>query len=199
MFATFSPDGQRVAYVREHDLYAEELATGAVTRLTHDGSRTSINGTSDWVYEEELGIRQAFQWSPDSKRLLFWHFDASAVRDFLLINNTDSLYPSTTPIPYPKAGTTNSRVTLGGVAPTGGRSRGSMWWVTPRRATSGRWMARRHVDPGAAPQPQAEPQRLLGGRRDDRARDGALHRCGQRVGGGAGTALDRDRSRREAG
>ena len=120
MFATFSPDGQRVAYVREHDLYAEELATGAVTRLTHDGSRTSINGTSDWVYEEELGIRQAFQWSPDSKRLLFWHFDASAVRDFLLINNTDSLYPSTTPIPYPKAGTTNSRVTLGVVAPTGG-------------------------------------------------------------------------------
>jgi dipeptidyl-peptidase-4 len=120
MFATFSPDGQRVAYVREHDLYAEELATAAVTRLTHDGSRTSISGTSDWVYEEELGIRQAFQWSPDSKRLLFWHFDASAVRDFLLINNTDSLYPSTTPIPYPKAGTTNSRVTLGVVAPTGG-------------------------------------------------------------------------------
>lgn len=120
MFATFSPDGRWVAYVREHDMYAEELATGAITRLTRDGSRTSINGTSDWVYEEELGIRQAFQWSPDSKRLFFWHFDASAVRDFLLINNTDSLYPVTTPIPYPKAGTTNSRVTLGVVAPTGG-------------------------------------------------------------------------------
>ncbi len=120
MFATFSPDGQRVAYVREHDLYAEDLRDGTITRLTRDGSRTSINGTSDWVYEEELGIRQAFAWSPDSKRLLFWHFDASAVRDFLLINNTDSLYPFTTPIPYPKAGTTNSRVTLGVVAPTGG-------------------------------------------------------------------------------
>ncbi|MBK8057486.1 MAG: DPP IV N-terminal domain-containing protein [Gemmatimonadetes bacterium] len=51
-----------------------------------------------------MGIRQAFQWSPDSKRLLFWHFDASAVRDFLLINDTDSLYPSTTPIPYPRPG-----------------------------------------------------------------------------------------------
>ncbi|MCC6930524.1 MAG: S9 family peptidase [Gemmatimonadaceae bacterium] len=120
MFATFSPDGRWVAYVREHDMYAEELATGAITRLTHDGSRTSINGTSDWVYEEELGIRQAFEWSPDSRRLLFWHFDASAVRDFLLINDTDSLYPYTTAIPYPKAGTTNSRVTLGVVAPTGG-------------------------------------------------------------------------------
>ncbi|HEX4936077.1 MAG TPA: DPP IV N-terminal domain-containing protein, partial [Gemmatimonadaceae bacterium] len=120
MFATFSPDGRWVAYVREHDLYAEELATGAITRLTRDGSRTSINGTSDWVYEEELGIRQAFQWSPDSRRILFWHFDASAVRDFLLINDTDSLYPFTTAIPYPKAGTTNSRVTLGVVAPTGG-------------------------------------------------------------------------------
>ncbi len=120
MFATFSPDGRRVAYVREHDLYAEELANGTITRLTHDGSRTSINGTSDWVYEEELGVRQAFAWSPDSRRIAFWHFDASAVRDFLLINNTDSLYPFTTPIPYPKAGTTNSRVTLGVVAPTGG-------------------------------------------------------------------------------
>ena len=89
-------------------------------RATRDGSRTSINGTSDWVYEEELGIRQAFQWSPDSKRLLFWHFDASAVRDFPMINDTDSLYPYTTAIPYPKAGTTNSRVTLGVVAPSGG-------------------------------------------------------------------------------
>lgn len=120
MFATFAPDGRRVAYVRDNDLYTQELSSGAITRLTHDGSRTSINGTSDWVYEEELGVRQAFAWSPDSRRIAFWHFDASAVRDFLLINNTDSLYPFTTPIPYPKAGTTNSRVTLGVVSPTGG-------------------------------------------------------------------------------
>jgi dipeptidyl-peptidase-4 len=120
MFASFSPDGRRVAYVRGNDLYAESLADGAVTRLTSDGSRTSINGTSDWVYEEELDVRKAFEWSPDGSRIAFWHFDASPVRDFTLINDTDSLYPFVTRIPYPKAGTTNSRVTIGVVAPTGG-------------------------------------------------------------------------------
>ncbi|MBA2627924.1 MAG: S9 family peptidase [Gemmatimonadales bacterium] len=123
MFATFSPDGRMVAYVRDNDMYAESLVDGKITRLTSNGSRTSINGTSDWVYEEELDIRKAFDWSPDSKRIAFWHFDASTVRDFLLINDTDSLYPAVTPIPYPKAGTTNSRVTVGVVAPTGGEVR----------------------------------------------------------------------------
>ncbi|MEP6692101.1 MAG: S9 family peptidase, partial [Gemmatimonadaceae bacterium] len=120
MFAKFSPDGRRVGYVRENDLYVETLAGGAVTRLTTNGSRTSINGTSDWVYEEELDIRDGWQWSPDGSRMAFWHFDATPVRDFLLINDTDSLYPFVTHIPYPKAGTTNSRVTIGVVAPTGG-------------------------------------------------------------------------------
>ena len=65
MFAKFSPDGQRVAYVREHNLYAEELATPRITQLTSDGSRTIINGTFDWVYEEELNLRDGFRWSPD--------------------------------------------------------------------------------------------------------------------------------------
>ena len=120
MFATFSPDGKEVAYVRESDMYVENLADHRIARLTSDGSRTSINGTSDWVYEEELGVRKAFDWSPDSRHVAFWHFDASPVKDYLLINDTDSLYPFVTRIPYPKAGTTNSRVTIGVVAPTGG-------------------------------------------------------------------------------
>jgi dipeptidyl-peptidase-4 len=120
MFATFSPQGDRVAYVREGDLYVERLADGAVTRLTTDGSRTTVNGTTDWVYEEEFGLRHAFRWSPDGATIAFWHFDMTGVRDFLLINDTDSLYSFTVPVQYPKAGTTNSAVTAGVVSADGG-------------------------------------------------------------------------------
>ncbi|HET9293210.1 MAG TPA: S9 family peptidase, partial [Gemmatimonadales bacterium] len=120
MFAKFSPDGSRVAYVREHDLYVEDVADGRITRLTDDGSPTIINGTFDWVYEEELNLRDGFRWSPDGKRIAFWQLDASGVRDFLLINNTDSLYSFTIPVQYPKAGTTNSAGRVGVVSAEGG-------------------------------------------------------------------------------
>ena len=82
MFAKFSPDGGRVAYVRENNLYVEDLADGRITRLTRDGSRTIINGTFDWVYEEELNLRDGFRWSPDGRRIAYWQLDASGVRDF---------------------------------------------------------------------------------------------------------------------
>jgi len=91
MFAKFSPDGRRVAYVREHNLYVEDVASGAITPLTSDGSPTLINGTSDWVYEEELNLRDAFRWSPDSSRVAYWHFDSKGVGTFALINNTAGL------------------------------------------------------------------------------------------------------------
>jgi dipeptidyl-peptidase 4 len=148
MFAKFSPDGQRVAYVRENDLYVEPVAGGAITRLTHDGSRTTINGTTDWVYEEELSLRDAFRWSPDSKQIAYWQFDVTGVRDFLLINDTDSLYSFTVPVQYPKAGTTNSAVKVGVVAADGGTTRwfdipgdprehyiARMEWLPPRGTT----------------------------------------------------------------
>ena len=67
MFAKFSPDGLKVAYVRENNVYVEDLATHSVRALTSDGSADIINGTSDWVNEEELDIRDAFRWSPDSR------------------------------------------------------------------------------------------------------------------------------------
>ncbi len=79
MFAKLSPDGTRAAYVRENDLWVEELASGELTRLTADGSETSINGTSDWVYEEEFDLRDAFRRSPDGREIAFWHFDSSGV------------------------------------------------------------------------------------------------------------------------
>ncbi len=120
-FAKFSPDGGRVAYVREHNLYVESIdGDRKITPLTADGSTTIINGTFDWVYEEELGMRDGFRWSPDGARIAYWQLDAAGVRDFLLINNTDSLYSFVVPIQYPKAGTTNSAARIGVVAATGG-------------------------------------------------------------------------------
>jgi dipeptidyl-peptidase 4 len=120
MFAKFSPEGGRVAYVRAHDLYVERLDDGRITRLTHDGSRTIINGTFDWVYEEELNLRDGFRWSPDGRRIAFWQLDASGVRDYDLIDDTDSLYSFVVPVQYPKAGTTNSAARVGVVSADGG-------------------------------------------------------------------------------
>ena len=128
MFAKFSPDGTRVAYVRENDLYVEELDGGAITRLTSDGSRTTINGTFDWVYEEELGLQDGWRWSPDGERIAYWQLDATGVRDFLLLNSTDSLYSYTVAVQYPKAGTTNSAGRVG-VVPAGGGE--TLWMEVP--------------------------------------------------------------------
>ena len=119
MFAKFDPAGERVAYVSEHDLFVEDLATGEVVRLTDDGSETTINGTFDWVYEEEFFARDGFRWSPDGASIAYWKLDAEGVRDFLMINNTDSIYSFTVPVEYPKAGTTNSAARVG-VIPAGG-------------------------------------------------------------------------------
>jgi dipeptidyl-peptidase-4 len=123
MFAKFSPDNQSVAYVRENNIYVEDLGTGAITQVTTDGSRTTINGTFDWVYEEEFSLRDGFRWSPDSKLIAYWQLDATGVRDFLLVNNTDSLYSFTIPVQYPKAGTTNSAARIGVVPASGGATR----------------------------------------------------------------------------
>ncbi len=128
MFAKFSPDGHRIAYVRENNLYVEDLGDGRITQLTHDGSRTIINGTFDWVYEEELNLRDGFRWSPDGAHIAYWQLDASGVRDFLLINNTDSLYSFTIPVQYPKAGTTNSAARVGVVSASGGNT---VWLAVP--------------------------------------------------------------------
>jgi dipeptidyl-peptidase-4 len=128
MFAKFSPQGDRVAYVRENNIYVETVKDGKIRALTKDGSRTTINGTFDWVYEEEFGLRDGFRWSPDGKSIAYWQLDATGVRDFLLINNTDSLYSFTIPVQYPKAGTTNSAVRIGVVGADGGSTR---WMAAP--------------------------------------------------------------------
>ncbi len=113
MFAKFSPDSRWVGYVRGNNIYIQELESRRTIRLTSDGSRTVINGTFDWVYEEELGLRDGFRWSPDSRHIAYWQLDSEGVQDFHLINNTDSLYPHITSIPYPKVGETNSSCRVG--------------------------------------------------------------------------------------
>lgn len=112
MFAKFSPDARMVGFVRENNIYVTNLATGTETALTTDGDENIINGTSDWVYEEELDLRDAFRWSPDGRRIAFWRFDQTVIRPFYLIN-ADSLYPELVPVRYPKAGTSNSQVKIG--------------------------------------------------------------------------------------
>jgi dipeptidyl-peptidase-4 len=120
MYAKFSPKSDRVAYVRRGDIYAERLADGTITRLTTDADSLHVNGMTDWVYEEEFDLRDAFRWSPDGTKIAYWRFDMTGVRTFTLINDTDSLYPFTIPIPYPKTGTPNSEVRAGIVSADGG-------------------------------------------------------------------------------
>src|SRR5215469_484460 len=137
MFAKFSPDASKVAYVRSNDLCVEDIASGAIMQLTRDGSDTIVNGTSDWVYEEELDIRDGFRWSPDGTKIAYWQFDTSTVRNFALIYDVGGPYDVVTQIPYPQfgvyplvkqvripqPGTRNSTVRIGVVPAAGGETR----------------------------------------------------------------------------
>jgi dipeptidyl-peptidase 4 len=113
MFAKFSPDGTKVAYVSEYNLYVEDVAGGNVQQLTLDGNRKFINGTFDWVYEEEFFCRDGFRWSPDSKHIAYWQIDARKTKDYLMVNNTDSIYPFAVPVEYPIAGEPPSPFKIG--------------------------------------------------------------------------------------
>ncbi len=115
MFAKFSPDGEKVAYVSENNLYYEELGSGEIKPLTTNGTVSLINGTFDWAYEEEFACRDGFRWSPDSKSIAYWQIDASDIKEFYMINNTDSIYSQIIPIEYPKVGETPSACRVGTV------------------------------------------------------------------------------------
>ncbi len=129
MFAKWSPDGTRVAYVSRHDLYVEDVATGEQTRLTNDGSGTVVNGTFDWVYEEEFDCRDGFRWSPDGRSIAFWQLDCSGVGEFLMIDNLSDRYARVVPVQFPKAGTTNSACRVGVIAADGTGE--AVWMQTP--------------------------------------------------------------------
>ncbi len=112
MFATLSPDGSKVAFVRDNNIYITELATRQETKVTQDGEWENIlNGWCDWVYEEEFGFAQAFFWSPDGSSIAFYKFDESQVRRFNMAMYGD-LYPKDYQFKYPKAGEKNSTVSI---------------------------------------------------------------------------------------
>ena len=113
MFAKFSPDGNTIAYVSNNNIYAEEDASGNIKPLTTNGTVSLINGTFDWAYEEEFACRDGFRWSPDSKSIAYWQIDASDIKKFYMINNTDAIYSQLVPLEYPKVGETPSACKVG--------------------------------------------------------------------------------------
>lgn len=128
MFAKLSPDGEKVAYVSRQNIYVEDIASGKTTTLTSDGTRQIINGTFDWVYEEEFGCRDGFRWSSDSKHIAYWQVDARNTRDYLMLNTTDSIYSFVIPVEYPKVGQSPSAVRIGVVSAEGGHT---VWMNIP--------------------------------------------------------------------
>ncbi|MBK8413596.1 MAG: S9 family peptidase [Bacteroidetes bacterium] len=111
-YASFSPDGKSVCFVRDNNLYLVNLSTNQETQITSDGKRNEIiNGATDWVYEEEFSFDKGFQWSPDGKSIAYYRFDESAVKEFNL-TYYGTLYPKEEKYKYPKAGETNSTVEI---------------------------------------------------------------------------------------
>ncbi|MDN3643245.1 S9 family peptidase [Lutimonas halocynthiae] len=113
MFAKFSPNGNTIGYVSGNNIYSEDYASAKIQALTTDGTVSLINGTFDWAYEEEFACRDGFRWSPDSKSIAYWQIDASAIKKFYMINNTDSIYSQLVPLEYPKVGETPSACKVG--------------------------------------------------------------------------------------
>lgn len=113
MFATFSPQGDRIAYVRDRDLYSESTASGEVQVIAASDQPELIHGTFDWVYEEELQLTRGFEFSPDGGRVAFWQLNESQVPLHTLIDNTSQRYPIIKQFAYPKVGQTNSAAKIG--------------------------------------------------------------------------------------
>ena len=128
MFAKFSPDAQKVAFVSRNNIYVEDLLSGKIKQITKDGGDNIINGTFDWVYEEELDCRDGFRWSPDGQHIAYWQSNTEGTGSFYLINNVDSVYSKPILLPYPKVGTTNSAVKVGVIPVNGGETR---WFNVP--------------------------------------------------------------------
>jgi dipeptidyl-peptidase-4 len=110
LHASFSPDGKRIAYVKNNNLFVRENPSGKTTQITNDGEQNKIiNGNCDWVYEEEFEFTQAYQWSPNGKYLAYYKFDERKVPEYTM-TVYNGLYPTPYKYKYPKAGEPNSQV-----------------------------------------------------------------------------------------
>ena len=113
MYGTFSPDGNKVAFVKNNNLFVKDLQSKELIQVTKDGKLNEIiNGATDWVYEEEFEFNQAYQWNALGNKIAFYRFDESGVKEFEMSEYNESLYPSVYKFKYPKAGEANSIVSL---------------------------------------------------------------------------------------
>ncbi|MES2593400.1 MAG: S9 family peptidase [Bacteroidota bacterium] len=113
MHAAFSPDGSKVGFVRANNIFIKDLASGKETQVTTDGKQNAIiNGATDWVHEEEFAFSTAYFWSPDSKKIAYYKFDENNVKEFSFDEFNTNLYPNQYRFKYPKAGESNSIVTI---------------------------------------------------------------------------------------
>ena len=122
-FAKFNPQGTKVAFVMQNNIYVQDLSSFTVSALTSDGSDTIVNGTFDWVNEEEFFLRDGFRWSPNGKHIAYWQLDTEGTPVFTMINNTDELYPTLKEFPYPKVGETNAAMRIGVMPASGGQTK----------------------------------------------------------------------------
>jgi dipeptidyl-peptidase 4 len=120
MFAKLSPDGTRIGYVHNNNLFVEPVEPGQSSQLTTDGSSEIINGTFDWVYEEEFACRDGWRWSPDGKQIAYWQLDTTGVKKFTLVDYTTENYPVLKSFAYPKTGEQNSACRIGVISTAGG-------------------------------------------------------------------------------
>jgi dipeptidyl-peptidase 4 len=113
-YGTFSPDGSKVAFTRDNNLVWKDITSGQEVQITSDGKRNAIiNGSTDWVYEEELYLTKAFEWSPDGQRIAYYKFDESLVKEYnMQVWHEGQLYPEDYRYKYPKAGESNSAVSI---------------------------------------------------------------------------------------
>ena len=113
MYATFNAQSDKVAFVFDNNVYYKDLKTNEITQITTDGKYNHIiNGSADWVYEEEYAFAKAFFWSPDGNQIAFYRFDESKVNEFTMTNYTNEMYPEYVTFKYPKVGEDNAKVSI---------------------------------------------------------------------------------------